>query len=66
MTADGDCSPEIKRCLLLGRKVMLVLGRVILLVIIGNLLCARKQSDLNGFSYFILTMVPGEPDSLFW
>ena len=23
MTADGDCSHEIKRCLLLGRKVML-------------------------------------------
>ena len=22
MTADGDCSQEIKRCLLLGRKVM--------------------------------------------
>ena len=22
MTADGDCSYEIKRCLLLGRKVM--------------------------------------------
>ena len=22
ITADGDCSPEIKRCLLLGRKTM--------------------------------------------
>ena len=22
VTADGDCSPEIKRCLLLGREVM--------------------------------------------
>ena len=22
ITADGDCGPEIKRCLLLGRKVM--------------------------------------------
>ena len=22
ITADGDCSPEIKRCLLIGRKVM--------------------------------------------
>ena len=22
ITADGDCSPEIKRCLLLGRKIM--------------------------------------------
>ena len=25
ITADGDCSPEIKRCLLLGRKVMTIL-----------------------------------------
>ena len=23
ITTDGDCSPEIKRCLLLGRKVMM-------------------------------------------
>ena len=22
ITADGDCSPEIKRCLLFGRKTM--------------------------------------------
>ena len=26
MTADGDCSYEIKRCLFLGRKVMTNLG----------------------------------------
>ena len=45
---------------------MLVLGRVILLVIIVNLLCTRKQSNFNGLSYFILTMVPEEPDSLSW
>ena len=28
ITADGDCSHEIKRCLLLGRKVMTNLGNV--------------------------------------
>ena len=28
MTADGDCRHEIKRCLLLGRKVMTNLDRV--------------------------------------
>ena len=28
ITADGDCSHEIKRCLLLGRKVMTNLGRL--------------------------------------
>ena len=27
ITADGDCSHEIKRCLLLGRKVMTNLAR---------------------------------------
>ena len=26
ITADGDCSHGIKRCLLLGRKVMIILG----------------------------------------
>ena len=29
ITADGDCSHEIKRCLLLGRKVMTYLDSVL-------------------------------------
>ena len=29
ITADGDCSPEIKRCLLLGRKVMTKLDSIL-------------------------------------
>ena len=29
VTADGDCSHEIKRCLLLGRKAMTNLNRVL-------------------------------------
>ena len=29
ITADGDCSHEIKRCLLLGRKVMINLDSVL-------------------------------------
>ena len=29
ITVDGDCSHEIKRCLLLGRKVMTNLGRIL-------------------------------------
>ena len=29
ITADGDCSPEIKRCLLLGRKVMSNLNSIL-------------------------------------
>ena len=29
ITADGDCSPEIRRCLLLGRKAMTNLDSVL-------------------------------------
>ena len=29
ITADGDCSHKIKRCLLLGRKVMTNLDRIL-------------------------------------
>ena len=29
ITSDGDCSPEIKRCLLLGRKVMTNLDSIL-------------------------------------
>ena len=29
ITADGDCSHEIKRCLLLGRKVMTNVGSIL-------------------------------------
>ena len=29
ITADGECSPEIKRCLLLGRKVMTNLDSIL-------------------------------------
>ena len=29
ITADGDCSHEIKRCLLLGKKIMIKLGSIL-------------------------------------
>ena len=29
ITADGDCSHEIRRCLLLGRKAMINLGSIL-------------------------------------
>ena len=29
ITADGDCSLEIKRCLLLGRRVMTILDSIL-------------------------------------
>ena len=31
ITADGECSHEIKRCLLLGRKAMTTLGSTLLM-----------------------------------
>ena len=36
ITADGDCSHEIKRCLLLGRKVMTKLDSILKSRDIGN------------------------------
>ena len=29
ITTDGDCSHEVKRCLLLGRKIMINLGSIL-------------------------------------
>ena len=40
ITADGDCSHEIKRCLLLGRKVMTSLDRILKL---ETLLCQQMS-----------------------
>ena len=40
ITADGDCSHEIKRCLLLGRKVMTNLGKCL-----GK--CILKSRDIT-------------------
>ena len=37
ITADGDCSHEIKRCLFLGRKVMIVYSKA------ETLLCQQKS-----------------------
>ena len=37
ITADGDCSHEIKRCLLFGRKVMTNLGSI------WTLLCQQRS-----------------------
>ena len=40
ITADGDCSHEIKRCLLLGKKVMINLDRILK---IETLLCQQRS-----------------------
>ena len=39
ITADGDCSQEIKRCLLLGRKVMKNLDSILK----SRLLCQQRS-----------------------
>ena len=40
ITADGDCSHEIKRCLLLGRKVMTTLDSILKT---ETLLCQQRS-----------------------
>ena len=57
ISADGDCSHEIKRCLLLGRKYMTNLNNIlknrdITLVISGHLVMMDKgpPSQSYGFS----------------
>ena len=40
ITADGDCSHEIKRCLLLGRKVMINLDSILKA---ETLLCQQRS-----------------------
>ena len=42
MTADGDCSHEIKRRLLLGRKVMTNLDRILKSITL-TLLCQQRS-----------------------
>ena len=45
--ADGDCSHEIKRCLLLGRKIMTNLDSVLKIIEINN---KGPSSQCYGFS----------------
>ena len=48
ITADGDCSHEIKRHLFLGRKVMMILDSILK---IETLLCQKRSSGQGyGFS----------------
>ena len=48
-TTDGDCSHEIKRCLLLGRKAMTNLGSIL------------KSRDITLPTKFCLVKVMGFP-----
>ena len=47
ITADGDCSHEIKRCLFLGRKVMTNLDSILKS---RDITLSTKVSLVNGFS----------------
>ena len=40
ITADGDCSHEIKRCILLGRKIMTNLDYILKII---DLLCQQRS-----------------------
>ena len=46
ITADGDCSHEIKRCLLLGRKIMTNLDSILKSRDIAN-----KGSSSQGYAF---------------
>ena len=50
ITADGDCGHEIKRCLLLGRKVMTNLGSILKIRDITLPTKVRIVSQSYGFS----------------
>ena len=47
MTADGDCSHEIKRCLLLGRKVMTNLCNILK----SRYYFANKDPSSQGYGF---------------
>ena len=50
LTADGDCSHEIKRCLLLGRRVMIYLDNIFKsrdLTLPTKVLLERKKKNLS-------------------
>ena len=47
ITADGDCSHEIKRCLLLGRKVMTNLDSILK----SRHYFANKDPSSQGYSF---------------
>ena len=59
ITADGDCSHEIKTHLLLGSKVMTNLDSVLKSRdILSLILCVVLESDLVSFFYKWLTSFP--------
>ena len=51
ITAEGDCSHEIKRCLLLGRKTMTNLGSILNSRDITNKVCLVKAMVFPGVMY---------------
>ena len=53
ITGDGDCSHEIKRCLLLGRKVMTNLDNILKSkdIALPTKVCLVKAVVFPGFMY---------------
>ena len=50
ITADGDCSHEIKRCLLFGRKVMTILDSILKST---DITFANKCPSSQGYGFFL-------------
>ena len=53
ITADGDCSREIKRCLLLGRKVMISIDSILKSrdISLSTKVCLVKAMDFQVVMY---------------
>ena len=60
ITADGDCSYEIKRCLLLGRKVMTNLDSILKTIAFSRWIFVGKVISLlfNMLSRLVITFLP--------
>ena len=61
ITADGDCSHEIKRHLLLGRKVMTNLYRVVWYVDLQDANAGVGIKDKDGCPLGVLFLTIGNP-----
>ena len=56
ITADGDCSHEIKRCLLIGRKVMTNLDSILKS---RDIRFANKGPSSQGYRFFSSPCIDG-------
>ena len=68
ITADGDCSHEIKRCLLLGRKVMTKLDSILKSkdITLPTKVCLVKAMVFPVVMYGLITLLACEMSAIVW